>query len=70
MKTDNWRLVNFVVKLAEHAILGTWEFNNFFSLLGNLTYMMRWSLVDEMTPVANVIGIRIVARFVDRLVVP
>jgi hypothetical protein len=32
--------------------------------------MMGWSLVDGMTPVANAIGIRIVARFVDGLVVP
>ncbi len=63
-------IFSFVVKLAEHQILGTWEHPNFFGIGDNLTYMMGWSLVDGMTPIANAIGIRIVARFVDGLVVP
>ena len=63
-------IFSFVVKLAQNALLGTWEHPNFFGIPSDVTYMMGWSLVDGMTPVANAIGISIVAKFVDGLVVP
>jgi hypothetical protein len=63
-------IFSYVVKLAEHQILGTWEQDNFFVIPGNLAYMMGWSLVDGLTPVANLIGLTIAARYISGLVVP
>ncbi|MBL8155151.1 MAG: hypothetical protein JNM70_13285 [Anaerolineae bacterium] len=63
-------IFSFVVKLAEHQILGTWEQPNFFGISGNLAYMLGWSLVDGLTPVANVLGLRLAAPYIKDLVVP
>lgn len=63
-------LFSYVVKTGEQHLLGTWEHPNWFGLPSNQAYILGWSLVDGMTPIANLIGIRIVSRFVSGLVVP
>ncbi len=63
-------IFSFVVKLAEHQVLGTWEMNRFFFIQGNLAYMLGWSLVDGLIPVGSAIWLRVLSKYVKGLIVP
>jgi len=63
-------IYSFLVKWAEHEILGTWEFDHFFFIQGNLAYIIGWSLMDGLYPLLSKIGLRIVAKFVEGVVTP
>jgi hypothetical protein len=63
-------IYSFVVKLAEHQLLGTWEFDRFFFIDGNLAYIIGWSLVDGLFPVGSAIVLWIAARFMTGIVKP
>ena len=62
-------IYSLLVKVAENAILGTWEHNNFFGIQGNTAYIIGWSLADGLYPTLSIIGLRVVALF-DRAVAP
>jgi hypothetical protein len=63
-------IFSYAVKLAEHQLLGTWEFGNFFGIPGNTAYIVGWSLVDGLTPLLSIIVLYIAGHFVSGLVVP
>lgn len=58
---------SLVVKVAEHAILGTWEHQHFFGIPGNTAYIVGWSLMDGLYPVLSLYGIRLVRHIVPAL---
>ena len=62
-------IYSLLVKLAENAVLGTWEHASFFGIPGNAAYIVGWSLMDGLYPLVSSIGLRLVARF-DRGVIP
>ncbi len=62
-------IYSLIVKIAEHALLGTWEHDNFFGIPGNAAYIIGWSLMDGLYPVVSMVGLRIVSRF-DQAVRP
>ncbi len=41
-------IYSLAVKFAENKVLGTWEFDHFFFIDGNLAYIIGWSLVDGL----------------------
>lgn len=55
-------IYSLLVKLAEHALLGTWEHDNFFGIPGNAAYIIGWSLMDGLYPVVSAVGLRVVVR--------
>ncbi|HOX24268.1 MAG TPA: hypothetical protein PLL30_00765 [Candidatus Krumholzibacteria bacterium] len=55
---------SFVVKVAEHLLLGTWEHDNFFGIPGQTTYMAGWSALDGLLPFVIPVVLRQVARIV------
>jgi hypothetical protein len=55
-------IFSFVVKVAEHLILGTWELDNFFGIPGQTTYMIGWSALDGLLPVVIPLVLRQVRR--------
>jgi len=55
---------SFVVKVAEHLLLGTWELDHFFGIPGQTTYMAGWSLLDGLLPLVIPVVLRPVARVV------
>ena len=57
-------IFSFIVKWAEHEILGTWELDHFFFVQGNLAYIVGWSLLDGLYPVISAIGLRIISKYV------
>jgi hypothetical protein len=61
-------IFSFIVKWAEHEILGTWEMNRFFFIQGNLAYITGWSLMDGLYPIISVLGLSVVSRFVRGVV--
>ena len=61
---------SYAVKLAEHHILGTWEFGHFFGIPGNVAYILGWSLVDGLTPLLSLIVLRAASSFTAGLVTP
>ncbi len=61
-------IFSFLVKAAEHQLLGTWELDHFFSLKGNAAYLLGWSILDGLYPTISVIGLRILRRFVAGIV--
>jgi hypothetical protein len=61
---------NFVVKVAENKILGTWEFDHFFFIDGNLAYIIGWSLVDALYPVGSALVLALAARFTQGVIIP
>jgi hypothetical protein len=63
-------IYSFVVKVSENRILGTWEFDHFFFIDGNLAYIIGWSLVDALYPIGSAIVLWLAARFVRGLIVP
>jgi hypothetical protein len=62
-------IYSFIVKLAEHALLGTWEHTHFFGIQGNLAYIVGWSLMDGLYPVLSLMGLKLVGRFDPAIVV-
>jgi hypothetical protein len=62
-------IYSLIVKLAENAVLGTWEHDNFFGIPGNAAYIIGWSLMDGLYPLISTAGLRLVARY-DRSVAP
>lgn len=62
-------IYSFIVKLAEHALLGTWEHPNFFGIGNNMTYIVGWSLADGLYPVLSQVGLTLVGRFDPAIVV-
>ncbi|MBK9124032.1 MAG: hypothetical protein IPM16_13080 [Chloroflexi bacterium] len=63
-------IYSLVVKFAEQRILGTWEFDRFFFIEGNLAYIIGWSLVDAAYPILSALGLRFGKRFISGLVEP
>jgi hypothetical protein len=61
-------IFSFIVKWAEHEILGTWEMDRFFFIHGNLAYIIGWSLMDGLYPLLSAIGLRIVSKYVEGVV--
>jgi len=61
-------IFSFLVKAAEHQILGTWELDHFFSLKGNAAYLLGWSILDGLYPAVSSIGLRILRRFIPGLI--
>lgn len=58
-------IYSFLVKEAEHAILGTWERDGFFNFGGQFAYRVGWSLLDGLLPFLTAIGLPFVGRFVS-----
>ena len=56
-------IYSLLVKLAENAVLGTWEHDNFFGIPGNTAYIIGWSLMDGLYPLVSMVGLRVIARF-------
>ena len=63
-------IFSFIVKVAENMILGTWEHDNFFTIDGNWTYIIGWSLMDGLYPFISIVGLRLVSRFSVGIIVP
>lgn len=63
-------IFSFIVKWAEREILGTWEFDHFFFIQGNLAYVIGWSLMDGLYPLLSAIGLGIISRYVTGVVRP
>jgi hypothetical protein len=57
-------IFSFIVKWAEQTILETWELDHFFSIEGNLTYIIGWSLLDGLYPIISAFGLRLISKFV------
>jgi hypothetical protein len=63
-------IYSFLVKWAEHAMLGTWELDHFFFISGNMAYIIGWSVLDGLYPIISRAGLGLVSRFVEGVVVP
>jgi hypothetical protein len=63
-------IFSFLVKWAEHQILGTWEFGHFFFIQGNIAYIVGWSLMDGLYPLLSAIGLKFISRFMEGIIVP
>src|SRR5690242_12051876 len=61
---------SFVIKLAEHQVLWTWEMDHFFFVPGNLAYMLGWSLVDGLIPIGSAIWLKVLSKYIPGLLVP
>lgn len=61
---------SLAVKVAERAILGTWEHGHFFGIQGNAAYILGWSLMDGLYPVLSLYGLRLVRHIAPGLVTP
>ena len=61
-------IFSFIVKWAEHEILGTWEMDRFFFIEGNHAYIIGWSLMDGLYPIISAIGLSFVSKFVRGVV--
>lgn len=63
-------IFSFVIKVAEFMILGTWELDHFFGIPGQWSYIIGWSLMDGLYPFISMVGLRLVSRFTEGIVVP
>lgn len=63
-------IFSFLVKWTEREILGTWELDHFFWIGGNLAYIIGWSLMDGLYPVVSALGLRVVAKYADGVILP
>jgi hypothetical protein len=63
-------IFSFIVKWAEHTILGTWELDHFFFIEGNLAYIIGWSLMDGLYPIITAFGLRLISKFVTGVITP
>ncbi len=62
-------IFSFIVKAAEHVILGTWEHDHFFWVFrGNLAYIVGWSLMDGLYPTVSKVALRPLTRIIPGLV--
>ena len=55
-------IFSFLVKAAEHQLLGTWELDHFFFLKGNAAYLLGWSAADGLYPTISVAALRLLRR--------
>ena len=62
-------IYSLLVKLAENAVLGSWEHDSFFGIPGHAAYIIGWSLMDGLYPLVSMAGLRLVAKL-DRSVSP
>jgi hypothetical protein len=56
--------------VTESKVLGTWEFDRFFFIDGNLAYIGGWSLADGLYPILSALVLRMAARFISGVVTP
>jgi hypothetical protein len=63
-------IFSFIVKWAEHTILGTWELDHFFFIKGNLAYILGWSLMDGLYPIISAFGLKLVSKFMTGVITP
>jgi hypothetical protein len=63
-------IFSFIVKAAEHAILGTWELDHFFFISGNLAYLIGWSLMDGLYPSLSAVALRLLQEIIPGVVAP
>jgi hypothetical protein len=63
-------IFSFLVKHAEHSLLGTWELGHFFGIPSNAAYIIGWSLADGLYPVLSMLGLKLLSNVVSGLVVP
>ena len=63
-------IFSFIVKWAEHTILGTWELDHFFFIEGNLAYIIGWSLMDGLYPILSALGLKLVSKFATGVITP
>lgn len=61
-------IYSFIVKVAEHQILGTWEHDHFFFIKGNEAYVIGWSLLDGLYPALSSVCLRVIGRFVPGVI--
>jgi hypothetical protein len=59
---------SLVVKYWEQLVFGTWEHQSFFGIDGNTGYVLGWSLADGTYPVLTLIGLRLAATRIARLI--
>jgi hypothetical protein len=59
---------SLVVKYWEQLLFGTWEHDNFFGIDGNGAYVLGWSLADGTYPILTLIGLRLAATRIPRLI--
>jgi hypothetical protein len=45
---------SFIVKVAEHLLLGTWTFENFLGFQSTYAYIIAMSLIDGLYPILSV----------------
>lgn len=57
-------IFSFIVKVAEHLLLGTWEKDSFFGIPGQVAYMAGWSVLDGCLPFVTGPGLQLIARYV------
>jgi hypothetical protein len=57
-------IFSFIVKWAEHTVLGTWELDHFFFIPGNIAYISGWSLADGLYAPISLAGLKLVSRWV------
>jgi len=62
-------IFSFIIKWAEHQILGTWEMDHFFFIQGNLAYIIGWSLMDGLYPLLSAIALRGLSKNVRGVIV-
>jgi hypothetical protein len=62
-------IFSFIVKVAEHLILGTWELDHFFWIKGQLAYLIGWSLMDGLYPTLSRAGLKLIGRVVPGVMV-
>ena len=61
---------SLVVKYAEQLAFGTWDLDHFLHVFeGNLAYVLGWSLADGTYPLITLLGLRLAAMRIPRLVV-
>ncbi len=58
---------SIVVKYCEQLLFGTWEHDNFFGIDGNGAYVLGWSLADGTYPILTLLGLRLAAMRIPRL---
>jgi hypothetical protein len=63
-------IFSLFVKVTEREVLGTWEFDHFFFVHGNIAYLLGWSLLDGLYPFISIAVLKVASRFVDGVVIP
>ncbi|MCA1582966.1 MAG: hypothetical protein LC796_16585 [Acidobacteria bacterium] len=63
-------IFSFIVKEAEHGILGTWELDHFFVIRGQFAYRIGWSLMDGLYPFLSRAALRGIGKVIPGVAVP